>query len=105
MIDRNTNSVGSTSIFKTAKFVGPVETVVWTKNATTRAIQVDSELSKNKISAREGYYRCADKFYDSDLPRHLEEELYDESFWVRQLERLKEKDKFVRLDDIGYMCS
>ena len=28
------------------------------------------------------------------------EEMYDETFWARQRERLKEKDKFVSIDEI-----
>jgi hypothetical protein len=97
MTGTNAIYTDKTTFFHTATFVGSVERELWTKNATAQSIQIDSELGKNKITARAGRQRVLSY---SDLPSPAEEELYDESFWVRQLERLKEKNKFVRLDDI-----
>jgi len=69
------------------------------KNATAVSITVDRELSEDKISAKVGHL-IGKQFLDLDLSPDVEEELYDETFWARQLERLNEKDKFLRFDDI-----
>jgi len=58
----------------------------------------DAEIMKNIFIAY-----LSDKLYLKNeylREQEEEEERYDETFWARQRELLKEKDKFVSIDEI-----
>jgi len=50
------------------------------------------------ISTKAGCYADANPLID--IPPTEEEEIYDETFWIRQRKLLKEKDKFISFDEI-----
>ncbi|NQE04370.1 hypothetical protein C5S32_00730 [ANME-1 cluster archaeon GoMg1] len=50
------------------------------------------------ISTKAGCYVDANPLID--IPPTEEEEIYDETFWMRQRKLLKEKDKFVSFDEL-----
>ena len=50
------------------------------------------------ISAKAGFYPFENVLID--IPIVVEEEVYDENFFIRQCKLLKEKDKFMSIDEI-----
>jgi len=62
----------------------------------------DAEIMKNIFIAylRDKLYLKKEYLREQEEEEEEEEERYDETFWARQRVLLKEKDKFVSIDEI-----
>ena len=72
--------------------------IYWRERKRSTLSMKEIEKGTKGISAKVGLYTFANARID--LPLVVEEELYDENFFARQRKLLKEKDKFMSIDEI-----
>ena len=72
--------------------------IYWRERKMSTLSMKELEKGTKGISAEARFYAFAN--VPMDLPPVVEEELYDENFFARQRKLLKEKDKFISIDEI-----
>jgi hypothetical protein len=75
-----------------------ISEICWRERKKSTLSMKEIEMATKGTSAKAGLYAVANTpIY---LPLVVEEELYDENFFARQRKLLKEKDKFMSIDEI-----
>jgi len=72
--------------------------IYWRERKMSTLSMKELEKGTKGISAEVRFYAFPNA--PMDLPPVVEEELYDENFFARQRKLLKEKDKFMSIDEI-----
>ena len=75
-----------------------ISEIYWRERKRSTQSMKGIEMATKGISVKAGLYPFANAHID--LPFVVEEELYDENFFARQRKLLKEKDKFISIDEI-----
>ena len=72
--------------------------ICWRERKMSTLFAKEIKKTAKGLSSEARLYRLANAH--TDIPLVVEEELYDENFFARQRKLLKEKDKFISIDEI-----